>query len=769
MHEKQKNKLLKKQLARNIEEKKRLKAEHERCSCNISSPLLLRLNAAHLRNKNLTDKQRTWTFEDKLFALHLYRSGSKVYGILYGEDPTCLPSARTVLRLCQTIPFSVGLNPSYFEALGEVVLTMSPKDILCCLSIDELGMKPILVYCPYTDRIYGFVNYGASNAEYDDDLIANKGLVMMIHGLHRSWKQPLAVYFTNGGADGKTITELLRTMIAELRKIGLIVKAVVADQAAPNMAAMDQLRGIKECDKHLKTIITHFIIDGVKTYTVPDAPHEWKRLKENFVGSWKAWFKSSSQSDKFDYPGNNICFGGLVGAYCDIVLLYKMNSTNGCTILTEAMIFPDSYDAMRVKYAVRLMSQTVANFLRTAEYLEAKRLRDANKFIDENIDTATVIERLNELCDVTNGPSSKKKDETPARCHVTADSYHHKKWLEMIKYLENTYFIKKDGGHTRPPTINNIILTIRAMSDLWWDLHLNSEFEKLNLRSLHQDVLENLFSLLRYAAGSNVNPTAIDLLRSLKCLILSRFSCPISKSTNCESDESHFLLQQRDWINCSKKNAATEAENLSPDTVSSSTNSDTHDYHEDNEQQNMEKNNTYHIPDYDSGNEDLIDFLYSMADIMPSIVTGQLMKNLKLDSDCQYCRSCFISSSAGANNKFFGPTKSLTSFIISTEQIFQTEIVQQKQLHRENIALYSSTIFLKKIKDLSWINCESHCKDIKERICLVVACIFVRRQVAIMNRKTKVLCNKSKNAAKVAQMANPNDKKENNMFRNKKK
>lgn len=661
---------------------------------------------------------------------------------------------------------------------------------------------------------------------YHSLLVANKALVMMAQGLGTRWKQPLAVFFNYGGANAEKIAKLIKLMIDELFEIGIIVKAVVADQASANCRAMDILRGITDDlpdKKDLKKTVTFFLRNGVKTFTLADAPHQWKRLKENFVGSWKTWKKTyGSELSLNNYPGNKIVIGELVGDYRDIVLLHQMNVNNNHAVLSDAIVFPDSYDAMRVIYALKVFARTIGIHLRCPQFLQQQKLRvdwkkllenkQTFKFDDEKhtenkeINTAKLVELLNDLCDVTNGPSSKENVQPhKARCNVTVDSYHHEKWEEFIELIEKTFFIKWQGGISTPPTIGNILLTIRAMRDLWQDLNLNHGIEELNLRRLHQDVLESLFANIRYAGGANDNPTVIGLLRTLKCIIISRFSCPVSSSANCESDDSPFLLQQQDWLNCSnemrKKSNSTVAKNVSQDTVNSSItsndnnsnisndnnsnisnynnsntsndvntsnttndNNSTNDYNcnstnDDDNSNTANNSNILHIPDYDSGNEEIIGVLNLMADAMPSIVTSQLMKNLNLDSDCYDCQSCFINSSANNDNNLFEPTQPLTNFIITAEQIFRKEMVEKKKLRTLGIAQVTSTLIYAGIKNLNWIKCQFHEEKIRKEIGIVMARILIRRQVAILNMKRKTQIQNSKNASKKAQLVIPKDKK----------
>lgn len=201
---------------------------------------------------------------------------------------------------------------------------------------------------------------------------------------------------------------------------------------------------------------------------------------------------------------------------------------------------------------------------------------------------------------MTNGPSKTDKVQCPTRCCVTRESYHWEKWKELSILLRETFFIKLDGTHTVPPCIYNSYITINAMRDLCDEMLNQHGFDSINLRWLHQDVLENFFSLLRRALGSNDNPTAIETIRVIKCLILSKFSSAASNNSNCQ------------------KVANEEIPVL-------------------------------HFPEYDSDCEDIVNFICSTDDFMPRMIAREVTKHFQL-SYCEQCPSCFIDTYDGENS-----------------------------------------------------------------------------------------------------------------------
>lgn len=233
---------------------------------------------------------------------------------------------------------------------------------------------------------------------------------------------------------------------------------------------------------------------------------------------------------KFAYPGNVIVIDRMKGLWSDLVLLYELKKIEGCTTSwNDQMMYPGSRDKMRVKNAVRLMSKTTANDLRT-QFSIIKKQKDSQKPEHEtkHQDTPRVVELLNDICNVTNGATKNDKKKPLTRCLVTKDSYHWDKWDECTKKLENAYYVKWNGTHFIPPCIQNTFLTMNSMRNLCIEMINEHEFESLNLRRMHQDVVENFFSCIRRALDSNNHPTAIDMMRIIKCLIISKFSATSS-------------------------------------------------------------------------------------------------------------------------------------------------------------------------------------------------------------------------------------------------
>lgn len=459
---------MKVKIAEKDEKIKNLNEKLKQCEgiSRVESPFLRQLIEAHLRNKDAERPQsRQWTFDDKMLCLNLLKRSVPTYQFLNEQEPTCFPSERTLQRIFSEITMDVGIDEDLLEALGKKMKDLDPRAVYVSLETDEYAIKPVPTLDESTDKIYGYQNYGKDLPERNTSDIANKCLVFMIQGLFIPFKQPIAYYFNKGGINGADLKTLTLLIISKLRKYGIIVKAFVSDQAKPNCLAMDELRGIEKKKKNcpclpapaaapnvqqknqpkIKCICrqrTQFIADGETIYIIPDAPHEWKCIKANWTGDFETWMKNNKKNFendddlKFAYPGCKLSIDGTIGAWSDLVLLYRLKKMEGCTVWNDQMMFPGSRDKMRVKWTVRLSSKNTAEDLKSKQFLAAKKIKDSENPPTEVWDTAKVILLLNEMCDVTNGPSKTDKKQCPERYVVTKHSYHWKKWEEFTKLLE---------------------------------------------------------------------------------------------------------------------------------------------------------------------------------------------------------------------------------------------------------------------------------------------------------------------------------------------
>ena len=78
--------------------------------------------------------------------------------------------------------------------------------------------------------------------------------------------------------------------------------------------------------------------------------------------------------------------------------------------------------------------------------------------------------------------------------------------------------------------------TIKSVMFLWDQVKDVDGFNFLNLGSLNQDPLENLFSSIRQHGAANTNPTCHQFTAALKTVVINKLVSPSKIPTNCELD-----------------------------------------------------------------------------------------------------------------------------------------------------------------------------------------------------------------------------------------
>lgn len=89
------------------------------------------------------------------------------------------------------------------------------------------------------EKVLEYVDLGAIWGEKNE--IADHALVLMIHGLKKTWKQPIAFYFTKGTIKRSQLKLLIAEIIVTLQGISLKVLTRIYEQGLTNRAAIIEL------------------------------------------------------------------------------------------------------------------------------------------------------------------------------------------------------------------------------------------------------------------------------------------------------------------------------------------------------------------------------------------------------------------------------------------------------------------------------------------------------------------------------------------------
>lgn len=200
---------------------------------------------------------------------------------------------------------------------------------------------------------------------------------------------------------------------------------------------------------------------------------------------------------------------------------------------------------MKVKYAAQIFSTTVAAVLK----LLSRCCEDKDPIHSQQLmESALVVQDLDSLFDITNGPSGPKYITKGLRVDVSQKTEHLKKWADWIKRLSTLKFLNKNGNEAKNiKCVEGFITSLKSLRDIWQTLQ-GLGFKYFNLRQVNQDALENLFGVIRQTSPTNRNPTCAHYMAALKTSVITKLSAHHSRGSNCEEDEKKLLTNFHNLI-----------------------------------------------------------------------------------------------------------------------------------------------------------------------------------------------------------------------------
>jgi len=88
---------------------------------------------------------------------------------------------------------------------------MSEKDWYCCLLFDAMSIREHVWVNQKFDCTEGFEDLGSQGRTCN---IANNALLLMVCGLHRKWKQPVAYYLSHGSTKTEMLVHFLNEVLS---------------------------------------------------------------------------------------------------------------------------------------------------------------------------------------------------------------------------------------------------------------------------------------------------------------------------------------------------------------------------------------------------------------------------------------------------------------------------------------------------------------------------------------------------------------------------
>lgn len=483
------------------------------------------ISQAELSSKSR--KGRRYSKETKQFALMLHFFGPKVYRFL--RKTWCLPTERTLQRITENWEIGVGFSDFVFKVLSLKGQTMTDKSKECVLCADEMSLKAFLYYNYSKDKIVGF-HEEDTHKKFE---VAKNVLVLMIRGLHDSWKQPLAYFFVSTSCTGSSLKNVIFNSIHKLSLISFNVKAVISDLGT-NFKMFADTVGVTP-DK------PYFNVGKSEISYIFDPPHLLIATRNNF---FRYRFQSENKNADFKYLKN-------------FYETDKMQTNRLAPKLTEVHKKPNNFQKMKVKLAFQVFSKTVVSGMKTC-------MTGGSLSLEAN-DTVDFIDSIDNLFDLFNSrPKPEKKVEFYSDDEHDLDKLHNepkgaKRYCfeyESSEYQNNfldtmfNYFknLKVQDYNCKTSEwvdvvkkynikfINGWMISIAGLKHLYCNLASTSNNPtKVSTRRLNQDCLENMFGTVRAQNGNCNNPTCIQFKRTFKKLFCINYF-EYSEGANCIDD-----------------------------------------------------------------------------------------------------------------------------------------------------------------------------------------------------------------------------------------
>ncbi|XP_030758398.1 uncharacterized protein LOC115884077 [Sitophilus oryzae] len=469
-----------------------------------------------LKQQNVKPKGRRFTYEDKLFALTLFKNSPKGYRLLCNFF--ALPTPRTLNSLLRMVSLESGINKVLFDSLKEHVLKMNSLDRYCTVIFDEVALEPALVYLKKKDYFIGFQDNGANERL---PLFADKAMVFMARGIHKKWKQPLCYFFNAGGMKSDVLANCIKLVITECKSIGLKVIGTVCDQGSANIKAINLLyEETKNIDVERSNYFG-FLVDGEEVVPFYDPPHLLKGIRNNLF----------TYNCRFKWRNNKI----ETASWTDIRTLYELEEKEEdykmCTKLTD--IHVHNKKKMKVSIAAQVFSQRVASLMRGLARLGPQHMPPSG------LETAELLLFMDKAFDSLNGGAIFNKSGKELQRAVSDTTKHEEFWKEAIEVFNSMEFFNDKRKRILPPSIKNWCHTLKAFLYIWPKLK-NDGFKFLCSRNINQDPLENFFGRIRSHGSRNVYPTCYSFVASFKTIMLGSI-VSLSQNCNCEEDGTVML------------------------------------------------------------------------------------------------------------------------------------------------------------------------------------------------------------------------------------
>ncbi|PAA83626.1 hypothetical protein BOX15_Mlig021368g14 [Macrostomum lignano] len=194
---------------------------------------LLTAKGKSLLSNPIREKAGAFSEEVRRFASELHYCSPRAYANL--RRYFRLPADETIRRW-NRFECQAGVTAVSIEKVKELCSeSVAMRD--WALVIDAMHIRREICVNVGSKRFSGFADVGAGSNCSDDQELAREAVVLLAVGLRSSWKLPVAYILPNSAKPAQQAHLISRT-IEELNSVGAVVRALVCDCAAVNLATV---------------------------------------------------------------------------------------------------------------------------------------------------------------------------------------------------------------------------------------------------------------------------------------------------------------------------------------------------------------------------------------------------------------------------------------------------------------------------------------------------------------------------------------------------
>ena len=350
-----------------------------------------------------------------VFCLTLQGYSTRAYKFLRRSFENCLPHLNTLKNYRNKVDGSPGFSSPALQMIKNKANELKDKKLYVSLACDDISIKQ---HVWYNGRSFtGFADTG--DGPWKEK--AKHVMFLMVVALNSSWKLPVAYFLIPDRFSSKNRAELISHCILKLNETGAVLTNVVMDNCPVNYATYREL-GCKltRNPETLNTNLSYKNNIGIDVVALFDPPH-LSKLVRNALGHWRTLVDAKNRLVKWKH----------------IFDLYNHQKSEGFHLankLTKQHI-EFQKNPMKVKFAVQILSRSVANALLTMKDLKIDGFNDVEGTVD-------YLMYFDSIFDVMNSKSLNQSYLKSPLTERNSESWH-KVFEETSDYICN---LKTENG-----------------------------------------------------------------------------------------------------------------------------------------------------------------------------------------------------------------------------------------------------------------------------------------------------------------------------------